>query len=96
MCERCDGFCERFRVNSGDEYRDLIRQLIELVQRNTLKLISGTCALEQLLDSSTWPANIIEHLFECSRRFHLGVETWHGSGGGWEMVISESSSSRPN
>ena len=99
MCERCDGFSERIRVNSGYEYRDLIRQLIELVQRNTFKLISGTCSLEEIQNSSTWPGDAIRHIFECShcsRRFQLGVEAWHGSGGSWEMVISDSSSSQLN
>jgi len=99
MCERCDGFSERFRVNTGYEYRALVRQLHELVLRNTFKLVRGTCPLEEVLNSPTWPGNAIYHLFECaqcSRRFQLGVETYHGSGGAWEMVISDSPSSQPS
>ncbi len=99
MCDRCNGFSERFRVNTGYEYRELIRQLHELLQRNTFKLIRGTCSLEEVLRSQTWPGDSISHLFECtqcSRRFELDVDTYHGSGGAWEMVISDSSSKLPS
>jgi hypothetical protein len=99
MCERCDGFSERFRVNTGYEYRALVRQLHELVLQNTFKLVRGTYPLEDVLNSPTWPGNSIYHLFECaqcSRRFQLGVETYDGSGGAWEMVISDSPSSQPS
>jgi hypothetical protein len=93
MCSHCDGFLERRRVNSPYEYRDLVRQILETVEQGTFRLVSGTCPLEEILSAKAWPADVITHVLECtecSRRFQLSVETYHGSGGAWEAVTSPS------
>jgi len=89
MCARCDGFLERRRVNSPYEYRDLVRQILEIVEQGTFRVVSGTCPLEEILTSKSGPGDYIAHVLECttcSRRFQLSVETYHGSGGAWEVV----------
>ena len=53
MCHRCDGFLERRPVNSLNEYRDLVRQILETVQEGTLRLVNGTCPLEEILTPSS-------------------------------------------
>jgi hypothetical protein len=96
MCSRCDGFLERRRVNSLYEYRDLVRQILEVVQQGTFRLASGSCPLEDILTCSIWPSDMVTHILECttcSRRFRLSVETFHGSGGDWEAMVSDSPSS---
>src|SRR5215467_8722948 len=94
MCARCDGFLERRRVNSSYEYRDLVRQMLDTVEQGTFRLLSGTCSLEEILTSKRWPGDYIVHVLECttcSRRFKLSVETYHGSGGAWEVMTWPSS-----
>ena len=91
MCARCDGFSERRRVNSGYEYRDLVRQIMETIEQGTFRLLSGTCKLEDILTARQWPGDYIVHVLECttcSRRFQLSVETYHGSGGAWQVIVS--------
>ena len=93
MCSRCDGFLERRRINSPYEYRDLVRQILETVERGTFKVLSGACSLEEILTSPQWPSDHIVHVLgctTCSRRFRLSVETYHGSGGAWEVITSNS------
>lgn len=94
MCSRCDGFLVRRRVYGPGEYRALVRELIEAVDQGTFRLLSGTCSLEAVLTSKQWPSDYTVHILgctNCSRRFHLGVETYHGSGGAWEVITSPSS-----
>ena len=82
-------------MNSPYEYRDLVRQILETVQQGTFKLLSGTCSLEEILTSQEWPGDHIVHVLgctTCSRRFRLAVETYHGSGGVWEVITSNSTS----
>ena len=91
MCSRCDGFLERRRVNSPYEYRDLVRQIREIVKEGTFRVVRGTCTLESILTTDDLPEPLIEHVFECTtclRRFQLAVETYHGSGGSWEVMTS--------
>jgi hypothetical protein len=89
MCYRCDGFLERRRVNTLYEYRDLVRQILETIGQGTFRLVSGSCPLEGIVTSKYMPGDSLEHVLECtncSRRFRLAVETYHGSGGAWEVV----------
>jgi len=98
MCARCDGFLERRRVNSPYEYRDLVRQILETVEQGTFRLVSGTCPLEEILTCKMWLGDVITHVLECatcSRRFQLAVETYHGSGGAWEVMTLPPQSLKP-
>jgi hypothetical protein len=61
-------------------------------------LVSGTCPLEEILTFEKWPADSITHILECTkfnRRYQLAVETYHGSGGAWEVMTSLPQSLRP-
>jgi hypothetical protein len=94
MCRRCDGFVERRRVNSPYEYQDLVRQILETIQQGTSQVLSGSCPLEEILISKTWPGDVIVHILgctTCSRRFRLEIQTYHGSDGTWEVITSASS-----
>src|SRR4051812_23168754 len=89
MCSHCDGFLERRVVNSPYEYRDLVRQILGIIEQGTFRLVSGTSRLEEILSCKVWPGDVITQLLECTtclRRFQLSIETYHGSGGAWETV----------
>jgi len=62
-------------------------------------MVDGTCPLEEILTSPAWPSDFLGHILEgttCSRGFRLGVETWHGSGGAWEVVANPGPPARFN
>ena len=78
-------------MNSPYQYRDLVRQIFETVEQGTFRLLSGTCSLEEVVASNRWPGDYIVHVLECttcSRRFQLSLETYHGSGGAWQVISS--------
>jgi hypothetical protein len=93
MCNKCKGFSERLSINSSREYLDFVHQLDKLVAAGTFRLIRG-CPLKKLLEHQQWPSDVVTHIFECSncgQRFRLAVDTYHGSGGTWEMMITAGS-----
>ena len=62
------------------EYRDLVRQLLEIVSQRTFVLLHGSCALEEVL-GEVWPGDVLSHHFQCiacGRHFHLDADTYHG------------------
>jgi len=76
-------------VNSPYEYPDLVRQILETVKEGTFRVLSSTCPLEEILAAKRWPSDYVVHVLgctTCSRRFQLSVETYHGSGGSWEVI----------
>jgi hypothetical protein len=85
-CPRCSGFAERRNFSSPREYRDLARQLIEMVSEGTFRIVSQSCLLEDLFKSPL-PGDTVQHDFACTlcdRRFHLSADTYHGNGG-WDF-----------
>jgi hypothetical protein len=73
----------------------MVARLNRMTADRDLQLIEGTCTFEELLQSKTWPSDFLTHTLECcncGRRFQLSVETYHGSGGAWEMITNEGSS----
>ena len=80
-CSRCQGFSERFYLYTPREYRDLARQLIEIVNQGTFLLLHSTYALKDLL-GEVFPDDIISHDFQCTgcgRAFQLSADTYHGN-----------------
>jgi hypothetical protein len=78
-------------VNPPYECRDVVRQILETVQKGAFRLLSGSCSLEEVLTAQRWPKDHIVHVLgctTCSRRFRLSVDTYHGSGGAWEVITS--------
>ncbi|UWZ84729.1 hypothetical protein [Occallatibacter riparius] len=74
-------------MTSPREYRDLVRQLIEIVSQGTLLIVHADCLLNEVL-GPIWPGDSLSHDFQCTtcgRAFKLHVDTYHG-GAGWEPV----------
>ncbi len=92
MCDQCDGYSTRFRVDAGREYLDLIRQLCDLTLRGTFKLLSATASLEEVLTRKSWNDKVLVHVFactKCGRGFELSFDTYRGSSALWMMRISD-------
>lgn len=65
------------------EYLELARRLLNAVNDGKLSVIESTCPLQDLF-SADWPANQVEHDFECSacgRTFQLFADTYLGHAG---------------
>ena len=80
-CPKCDRFAERFNIREPREYRDIARQLIELVNQGTFLIVRASCPLEDVL-KGRWPGDIVFHdlkCFACGRLFHLHADTYHGN-----------------
>jgi hypothetical protein len=80
MCPRCKGFAERMNLREPWEYRDIARQLIEVIDEGPLRLVKGNCPLEDL-SKPKWPGDVLIHEFEwfaCGQRFTLAADTYHG------------------
>ena len=87
MCPKCQGFAEHIRVNTRYEYLALLKQLKEVVEEGTMRLMNGP-ELDEILEGKVWDDNI-EQTFKCigcGQQFILAVETYHGSGGSWKTV----------
>jgi hypothetical protein len=85
MCPKCQGFAERTNFREPWEYRDLARQLIEIVGHGTFRIVKASCPLEDLF-KSPWPGDVLTHEFECfscGQGFSLSADTYHGHGS-WE------------
>jgi len=71
-------------IGSPYEYRDLARQLIEIVGQGTFRIVRATCPLEDLFNPQ-FPGDILTHDFECfacGQRFSLFADTYS-----WEGVV---------
>lgn len=80
-CKKCDGFSERFNVPNPDEYQNLVRQLIQIVNEGTFLLVHADCPLDEIL-RPTLPGDFVAHEFECfacGRQFRLAADTYHGN-----------------
>jgi hypothetical protein len=91
MCARCDRFLERKRVNSRNEYLDLVCQTLAALEEGTLRMLSGNLPLKEILFTKRWRRNHIVHVLgctTCSRQFRLNVVTSIGCGGAWEVITS--------
>lgn len=45
-CPKCDGFSARFNIGTLREYRDIVRQLIEIVNEGTFWLVRRQVGLD--------------------------------------------------
>jgi hypothetical protein len=80
-CAKCEGFSQSFNISSMREYRDIVRQLIQIVGEGTFWLVRGSCPLQEVFNTPM-PGDSIHHDFQClacGRRFHLGADTYHGN-----------------
>jgi hypothetical protein len=91
VCEQCDGISTRQRVGRGRLYDDFVRQLIGMVDRKSLKLLSATLPLEKVMGVQVWNGELLIHVFECTkcgRKFRLSLETDRDDHAHWEVMIS--------
>ncbi len=89
MCFKCDGFKETIRFRDAGSYYNLVKQLQQVVDQETMVLIAGTCGLGDIDRKKQWPNDYIEHTFQCTTcgmRFMLSAETYHGCGGSWNIL----------
>lgn len=99
-CPKCSGFSQRLNIHALGEYRDIARQLVEIVEQGNFLLVRADCPLQDIL-GPTLPGDFVVHEFECfacGRRFTLAADTWHGSVS-WtpgELPKSQSISLKPN
>jgi hypothetical protein len=84
MCEQCEGLSERSKIGSGRQYRELAAQLISMIGRKNLNLLSAQGgSLEEVATSKIWPSDVISHEFQCTKcaqKFSLYADTYHGHG----------------
>jgi len=81
MCPTCGAFIEPANIDNPDEYRDLIRKLIEQVNQGTLRMTKGSCPLDRVLEDP-FPDDVLFHNFycvACRRAFALRADTYHGN-----------------
>jgi hypothetical protein len=79
-CPKCDGFSPRFNISTIREYRDIVRQLIEIVNQGTFLLVHASCPLQDMFKTPA-PGDSIFHNFQCfacGRTFQLYADTYHG------------------
>jgi hypothetical protein len=82
-CAQCDGLTESLSFDKPREYLELARRLLNAVNDGKLSVIECTCPLQDLF-SAAWPANLVEHDFQCSacgRTFQLFADTYLGHAG---------------
>ena len=74
---------ESLSFDKPREYLELARRLLNAVNEGKLSVIECSCPLQDLF-SAEWPANLVEHDFECSacgRKFQLFADTYLGRAG---------------
>lgn len=89
MCASCDGFTETIIIKQPYEYFHYVNEVRAAINQGTLVLIDGNCNLDRIAYGKPWPNDYIYHIFKCpncSVKFILCVETYHGSGGHWKVL----------
>jgi hypothetical protein len=89
MCDRCNEFCTRFYVDGDREYHDLVRQLVDFVERGVFKVVSADIPLSEILRSHVRPADDLIHVFvcpHCGRTFKFS-SSYHSDKALWEVLI---------
>jgi hypothetical protein len=94
-CKECDIVAQTREIRTPDDLRDLVqiiksaldlKILIEDLYWPSEQLRPVQPPFSTLSQEGPWPDDI-EYYFackHCKRRFHLFVDTYHGSGGKWE------------
>jgi hypothetical protein len=79
-CATCEGLSERFNIITPDEYQDIARQLIGMVNRSSLELVQADCPLEDIV-RRVWVGDSVSHYLKCAtcgQGFLLSADTYHG------------------
>jgi len=94
MCDQCDGYSERFRVDAGREHHNLIRQLLNLIHEGIFKLLPASVPLEEVLTRKSWSDELLVHVLactKCGREFELRFDTHRDTTALWQPRISNGS-----
>jgi hypothetical protein len=89
MCIKCNGFSEKIYINHPYEYFHMAEQIKAILIEGTMELVQGNCDFFSLEKGKPFPDDVLFHKFKCNtckREFELSVETYHGSGGVWDVV----------
>jgi len=89
MCNRCDGFSERINIAHLYEYFNIVEQVKEVLNEGTMEIIQGNCDFYSLQKGKSLPDDVLYHMFictSCNKKFELSDETYHGSGGAWDVA----------
>ncbi|RJP21371.1 MAG: hypothetical protein C4520_10180 [Candidatus Abyssobacteria bacterium SURF_5] len=91
MCEHCDDIGMPVEITAPEQYHCLKDEIVRLLAAGSIRLLKGTCSLKEITRGALWPADILEHDFQCvscRRKFNLFADTYHGNGR-WK-IVSES------
>ena len=70
MCVKCDGFKERLNFPTPREYRGIARQLIDVVNQGTFRLVHADCPLEEILEEPYLPGDLVRETLIKLSAFH--------------------------
>jgi hypothetical protein len=91
-CATCALLRKEFRIPNAHVMAKTIRLIKASVLDQTIVEVDSNCrfapdTFASFCDDKTWP-DYINNLFQCTAcglQFRLEVETYHGSGGSWEI-----------
>ena len=95
-CDRCKELNVEYRITTPTDLRQAIRMVGESVADGTLREIdagsNAYCSIpfSDLVNGAGWD-DFVSYDFQCchcGQGFHLGAETYHGSGGAWRPGAS--------
>ena len=89
MCQICDDLHEIIRIEYPYQYYNIVDQIKTMLQEGILVLVDGNCDFSRIERNRPFPDDVPYHVFKCAScgcRFELCVETYHGSGGSWEVM----------
>jgi hypothetical protein len=86
-CPGCTELLAGRTIDKPREYLELAYRLLGLVNAGVFVATQSTCPLPDLFKSE-WPADTVEHNFECSvcgRTFQLFADTYNGHAA-WDLT----------
>lgn len=100
-CEKCTNLCVRYPIRQPNDLLKAIKIAKQNVEDGTIIELPDLESINQnsfeaVASGEAW-GDIVEYNFccsNCSERFSLHAETYHGSGGYWEPT--DKSSAREN
>lgn len=89
MCEICDDLHETIKIEYSYQYYNIVEQIKNMLQEGILLLSEGNCNFSLIDRNKPFPGDVLYHVFKCAScgcGFELCIETYHGSGGSWEVI----------
>jgi hypothetical protein len=89
MCNICDDIHETIRIEHKYHYFNIVYQIKVMIDEGILLLIEGNCDFDQVSRNKSFSDDVLYHVFKCTNcecKFSLCLETYHESGGSWELI----------